>query len=171
MLVDHALLDYYDAVVLEGLKLAASDEARGSIDRRRAAEMTKAMLSVIHDLDDHVDDGSTAPASQALTANDVLCISGSGPFDDAVSAMIVQVLKQPSCSVDSLRHAAVSREEIIRLDLTGVSIIVLPYLEPASSPAHLQYLIKRLRQKAPAARIIAGLWPEGDAALNDEDIQ
>ncbi|MCA1703265.1 MAG: AI-2E family transporter, partial [Actinobacteria bacterium] len=40
MLADRSLVDYYDSVVLPGLKLAAADEARGTISRQRAAEMT-----------------------------------------------------------------------------------------------------------------------------------
>ena len=40
MLADRSLIDYYDSVVLPGLKLAADDEARGTISRERVAEMT-----------------------------------------------------------------------------------------------------------------------------------
>lgn len=41
----------------------------------------------------------------------------------------------------------------------------------SGSPAQLRYLIRRLRQRAPAARIVVGLWPRGEAALSDRDIQ
>ena len=55
MLADRSLVDYYDSVVLPALKLAAADEARGTISRQRAAEMTRSILAVISDLDEHVD--------------------------------------------------------------------------------------------------------------------
>ena len=51
MLADRSLVDYYDSVVLPGLKLAAADEARGTISRQRAAEMTRSILAVISDLE------------------------------------------------------------------------------------------------------------------------
>jgi hypothetical protein len=35
MLADRSLVDYYDSVVLPALKLAADDEARGTISRQR----------------------------------------------------------------------------------------------------------------------------------------
>jgi predicted PurR-regulated permease PerM len=50
LLADRSLANYYDSVVLEGLKLAVEDEARGTIDRAGAAQMTKSMMSVIEDL-------------------------------------------------------------------------------------------------------------------------
>ena len=55
MLADRSLVDYYDSVVLPGLKLAAADEARGTISRQRATEMTRSILAVISDLEEHVD--------------------------------------------------------------------------------------------------------------------
>jgi len=35
----------------------------------------------------------------------------------------------------------------------------------------LRYLVRRLRAKAPEARLIVGLWPQGEAALTDAGIQ
>jgi hypothetical protein len=35
----------------------------------------------------------------------------------------------------------------------------------------LRYLIRRLRSHAPQARIVVGLWPQGEAALADAAIQ
>jgi len=52
-----------------------------------------------------------------------------------------------------------------------VSVIVLSYLEVSGSPAQLRYLIKRLRQRAPQAAIVAGLWPEGEPMLRDGELQ
>jgi hypothetical protein len=61
----------------------------------------------------------------------------------------------------------VSREAIGRVDLSGVDLVAISYLELSGSPAHLRFLVRRLRSKAPRARIVVGLWPEatgqGDA--------
>ena len=55
MLADRSLVDYYDSVVLPGLKLAAADEARGTISPQRVAEMPQSILAVIGDLEQHVE--------------------------------------------------------------------------------------------------------------------
>jgi hypothetical protein len=44
-------------------------------------------------------------------------------------------------------------------------------VELAGAPAHLRYLIRRLRHRAPHAVLIAGLWAEGEAVLNEPPAQ
>ena len=178
MLATQSLLDYYDGVVLGGLKLAADDEARGSIDRRRAGELTNSMLTVIGDLDDHVDaaspppalDGSSLPA-QSPRSGLVACVAGRGPFDDAVSAMLAQLLRQRGLPTILVPHTAVSRYASPHLDVADVRVFAVSYLTLTGSPTHLRYLIKRLRQRAPRATIIVGLWPESEALLTDAALQ
>ena len=173
LLGDRPLIDYYDDVVLQGLKLAAEDEARGTLDHERSARMTRAMLAVIDDLDEHVDvDGTDALEPEAGSpALSVACVSGRGPFDDAVSAMLLQLLAQRGVTARMVPYAAVSREAIGQLDLAGVDVIALSYLALSGSPSHVRYLIKRLRLRAPGVSIVVGLWPEGEAALSDAAIQ
>ena len=167
------LVDYYDNVVLEGLKLAAQDEARGTIDRARAAQMTRSMLSVIDDMKDHVAGENDAPSVDAMSRQpaDVMCVSGHGPFDDAVSAMLIQLLAERGVTARMIPNAEVAREAIDKLDVSDVGVIAISYLQVTGSPAPLRYLIKRLRDRAPDAQIIVGLWPQGEAALSDPSIQ
>ena len=68
-------------------------------------------------------------------------------------------------------HTSVSREMIAQLDLSAVKVITVSYLELAGAPAHLRYLIRRLRHRAPHAALIAGLWPQGEAVLNEPQAQ
>ena len=65
-------------------------------------------------------------------------------------------------------HAAVSRDAIADFDLNDVTAFVVSYLELAGTPTLLRSLLRRLRTRAPAARIVVGLWPEGDATLGNE---
>jgi hypothetical protein len=70
-----------------------------------------------------------------------------------------------------IANTAVSREAIATLDLADVDVIAVSYLEVVGSPARLRYLVRRLKERAPTARIIVGLWPQGEAALSDVGIQ
>jgi predicted PurR-regulated permease PerM len=175
LLADRKLVDYYDSVVLQGLKLAVEDRARGTIDNVRAAQMTRSMLSVIHDLDDHIDEVDQDTAEEILidagSPRQIACLSGQGPFDDAVATMLAQLLRQRGIGTRTIRNAQASRQMIDQLDLTGIDVIAIAYLELAGAPAELRYLIKRLRLRAPDARIIVGLWHEGDTVLSDDAIQ
>jgi hypothetical protein len=176
MLADRSLVDYYDGVVLPGLKLAAADEARGTISRQRAAEMTRSILAVIGDLEAHVDAQRTGTSNQerpipGASAGLVACVAGRGPFDDVVSAMLTQLLAQRGVGSRSIRHPSVSREMIAQLDLTAMKVIIVCYLELEGAPAHLRYLIRRLRHRAPHATLIAGLWPQSEPVLTEPEAQ
>jgi predicted PurR-regulated permease PerM/methylmalonyl-CoA mutase cobalamin-binding subunit len=166
LLTDRSLTDYYDGVVLEGLKLAVEDEARGTIDNTGATRMTRSMLSVIDDLQP-----SSAPQIQNVSEIKVICVAGHGAFDDAVTAMLAQLLGQRGIEARRIPNDAVSRETIAALNVEAVDVIAISYLEVTGSPAKLRYLVRRLRERAPAARIIVGLWPQGEAALSDAAIQ
>jgi predicted PurR-regulated permease PerM len=166
LLTDRSLTDYYDGVVLEGLKLAVEDQARGTIDQAGAVRMTRSMLSVIDDLR-----SSATPAEPVASTVNAICVAGHGPFDDAVTAMLAQLLGQRGVMVRRVPNAAVSRDSIATLDVTGIDVIAVSYLEVTGSPAQLRYLVRRLRERAPTARIIVGLWPQGEAALSDAAIQ
>ena len=60
---------------------------------------------------------------------------------------------------------------IAQLDLSAVKVITVSYLELGGAPAHLRYLIRRLRHRAPHATLIAGLWTQGEAVLNEPQAQ
>jgi predicted PurR-regulated permease PerM len=175
MLADRSLVDYYDSVVLPGLKLAAAAEARGTISGQRVTEMTRSILAVISDLAEHVDAKQTGtPTQEAIQRAGtglVACVAGRGPFDDVVSAMLAQLLAQRGVAPRRIPHTSVSRETIAQLDLSAVKVITVSYLELAGAPAQLRYLIRRLRHRAPHATLIAGLWSQGEAVLNEPQAQ
>jgi predicted PurR-regulated permease PerM len=176
MLADRSLVDYYDSVVLPGLKLAAADEARGTISRQRAAEMTRSILAIIRDLEEHIDAKDTGASNEELPIHGpstglVACVAGRGPFDDVVSAMLAQLLTQRAVASRRIPYTSVSREMISQLDLSAVKVIIVSYLELIGAPAHLRYLLRRLRHRAPHAALVAGLWPQGETVLNEAEAQ
>jgi methylmalonyl-CoA mutase cobalamin-binding subunit len=124
------------------------------------------MRYVIDELGDRAS-GEGAPAQ----SRSVACVAGHGAFDEAVTAMLAQLLAARGLSVQSISNAQTGRDSIEGLNLTDVSVIAISYLEVTGSPAQLRYLIKRLRRQAPEARIVVGLWPRGEAALSDAAIQ
>ena len=165
LLETRSLTDYYDDVVLAGLKLAVEDRARGTIDQPRSAALTRSMLEVVEEL------RPDAAASLAHAPARVACVAGHGAFDEAISAMLVQLLAERGIAARAIGNNAVGRDAIGTVDLSGVELIVISYLELVGRPAQLRYLVRRLRAQAKHARIVVGLWPQGEAAMSDEAIQ
>lgn len=58
---------------------------------------------------------------------------------------------------------ALSTANIFGLDVTGVALVCLSYLNSAN-PAHMRYAVRRLRRKVPKARIVLAVWMSDDQA-------
>ena len=97
----------------------------------------------------------------------VLCVAGRGPLDEAASMMLAQLLEKHGFGTRVVPFEAVSRSEIASLDAAGTRMICISYLEISGTPAHLRYLVQRVRRRAPEAQVLVGLWPADDAMLSD----
>lgn len=97
----------------------------------------------------------------------VLCVAGRGPLDEAASMMLAQLLHKHGFGTRVVPFEAVSRAEIGSLDASAARMVCISYLEISGTPAHLRYLVQRVRRRAPEAQVLVGLWPADDAVLSD----
>jgi predicted PurR-regulated permease PerM len=101
----------------------------------------------------------------------VLCIAGRGPLDETAASMLSQLLHKNGLKARVLTHNTASRTHIGSLDGEGVAMVCLTYLELGGTPSHLRYMLRRLRQRLPAARLVVGLWPAEQAILTDDRLR
>ncbi|WP_342111387.1 AI-2E family transporter [Methylobacterium sp. SI9] len=97
----------------------------------------------------------------------VLCLAGRGPLDEASSAMLAQLLRKHGLGARVTSYQSASREGIRELDLAGVAMVCISYLDITGNPSHLRYLLERLKRRAPGIPILVGLWPVGEKVLTD----
>ena len=183
-LKDAPLSVFYDEVAMKGLALAQLDVNRGALDHAHRARIKEAVESVIDDLSDHDDavplDAGTAPGdllapvlrprqvAPGWRETAVLCVSGRGSLDEAAAAMLAQLLGKQGIGALVVPAVAVSAANLVRLDVTGVKVACLSYLEPGSF-SNARYLTRRLQRRLPRAKIFAGFWmlpsQQSEAAL------
>jgi predicted PurR-regulated permease PerM len=101
----------------------------------------------------------------------VLCIAGRGKLDEGAAAMLSQLLQKHGLGASVVPHEAVSRERLASLDTAGVAMVCISYLDISGNPAHLRYLLRRLRRKLPDAPLLVGLWPSEDQILSDATLR
>jgi predicted PurR-regulated permease PerM len=118
---------------------------------------------------DSVSDDGISPAWRNESA--VLCLAGRGPLDEAASAMLAQLLHKHGVGARVLPYRAASREGIANLTSAGVEMICISYLDISGRPAHLRFLLRRLRSKLPNVKILVGLWPLDDPAVKDATVR
>ena len=112
-----------------------------------------------------------APPDAWSAEGAVLCIAGRGPLDEAGSAMLAQLLVKRGIGARLVPHGDVARERVRTLDTAGVVMVCISYLEVSGQPAHLRYLIRRLRVRLPGAPVLVGLWPAEAPVLADKSLQ
>ncbi|HLY45562.1 MAG TPA: AI-2E family transporter [Stellaceae bacterium] len=185
-LKDRPLSAYYDEVAIKGLALAQLDVNRGALDHAQRLRIKEAVEWVIDDLSDH--DDATAPArAEAATEaasppavlapedlapgwreKPVLCVAGRGSLDEAAAAMLAQLLDKRGIGARVVPSVAVSVANVFRLDVAGVQIACLCYLEPGNF-TNARYLARRLRRRLPQAPLIAGFWTLAAAELEERE--
>jgi hypothetical protein len=158
-----------------GLALAQLDVNRGALDHAHRVRIKEAVEWVIDDLSDH-DDASSPPLKEGATEvaallsvpspeklapgwreTAVFCVAGRGSLDEAAAAMLAQLLEKHGIGARVVPSEAVSVANLSRLDVTGVQMAYLSYLEPGNF-ANPRYLVRRLRRRLPQAKIVAGFW-------------
>jgi predicted PurR-regulated permease PerM len=112
---------------------------------------------------------NVAPAWRA--ASPALCLAGRGPLDEVASSILAQLLSKHGLGARVAAYEEASRDNIAKLDLEGVAMVCISYLELSGSPAALHYLVRRLRQRIPDVPILVGLWPSEDNVLKDDRVR
>src|SRR6476469_6516045 len=144
-LKERSLLAYYDEVALPGLKLAQNDLLRGALNREQTEKIGSALRELIDDLSDEevelpkaatTHDAEAAAAIEAspeektaipvLAAADlkegwrsqtpILCVAGRGPLDEAIAAILAQLLGKYGLAARVEGAEAVASPNVFRLE-------------------------------------------------------
>ena len=193
-LKERSLIDYYDAILLEGIRLAGVDARKGLLQEDRAIRIKETVAEILEDLSSHEDVKSEKPApadevsnlaqlskaetdpnleaTNALPAEwkeeRVLCLPGTGQLDEAVALVVAQILHKRGFGLRAEQAESLSVSRIFTLDTKGISAICVCYIESASA-AQIGYAVRRLRRKVPEAFILIALL--GNHGLGEETDQ
>ena len=159
------LADFYDGVALPALRLAEADRQRKVLVGERRALVTESLVKVVGELADHEEPdsegeggGEVLGASPvAWAGKPVLCVAGRTGLDRAAAAMLAQLLERRGIAARVLPPDALSPEGVAGLDPDGCRA-GLPVLSGPAAVAHARQACRRLRRRAPGARILVGLW-------------
>ena len=186
-LADEPLEKYYDAVMLDGLRLAEADARLGRLNRERMDRVLATVQEVVDDLQSHEDRVPTEaeivdtrsdlarlePVAEIAAAipllerwkkpGAVLCIPGSGKLDEAASLILAQILTRRGIAASAETADALSMSRFFSLDLSQAAAFCICYVGKPSD-AMIQYTVRRLSKKSRGGRIIiALLGTENDA--------
>ncbi|HXG78020.1 MAG TPA: AI-2E family transporter [Methyloceanibacter sp.] len=84
----------------------------------------------------------------------ILSIGGRTALDQAAAAMLAEVLRKRGLGTKALPPEAISAGHIASLSGTEAKLVCLSYLGLGTGPAHIRYLVRRLRRILPEGTLI-----------------
>ena len=185
-LAEAPLENYYDTIMLPGLRLAEADARLGRLDGERIDRILATVREVVDDLESHedwspeaslVDTRSDLARLEPLAGTElkaplpelwkrsgaVLCIPGSGKLDEAAALVLAQALERRGIGAAAETADALSMSRFFSLELSQAAAFCICYVGKPSD-AVIQYTVLRLSKKSKGGRIIiALLGNESDA--------
>jgi predicted PurR-regulated permease PerM len=159
------VIAYYDEILIGALRLAQADAEQGRLDDVRLENIFKTVSDLVEDLAEHGNDASDAKAkakgsphrkvvslATADLGRPVFCLPGLGRLDDCAVLVVADALRR-----EGVNARVAGAETAIEND--EASSICLCYVENVSK-ARLDYAVRKLSKKSPAARIIVCLLSE-----------
>jgi predicted PurR-regulated permease PerM len=175
-----ALSTYYDAIPMKALLLAQADAAHGKLSREKQLEIRDTIEEIVDDLSDYPDEAPAGVTEEATAQNavpvvskgqmpddwqmpyPVLCVASRSALDEAACIMLAQVLEKHGITAWVQPFTDVVTAKGFKVDTTDARLVCLSYFGTASKPAHVRYLIRRLKRLMPHAKLVAGFWMLGE---------
>ena len=162
-----SLSTYYDSVPMQALALAQADAAAGKLLSDKQLAMRDTLAEVVDTLADYGDGESSPEAGGSLGS--VLCIASRSPLDEAAALMLVHLLEKQGLTAQSQPFADVAMAKAVKIEAIDPRLVCLSYFGAGANPAHVRYLIRRLKRRMPMTKFLAGYWLLGTDAQKSED--
>lgn len=153
---------FYLDVAVPALLLAESDLSLDVSDLTHRRNVMDSLRAVMDDID--IDHEVEAPITDKPR---VLCIGARTELDDAAAQILMRLIPQENGPVKALAPLVIRQESIGQLELNGVELICLCYLD--NNPrSHARVVARRLARRKPGIKIIAVALGTAPAA-NDRE--
>jgi len=173
-----SLEDYYDTILLKGLRLAEVDNRLGHLNEERLDRIVATVGELVADLETHHDVEATNVTTSDVGSNlgalaaieqtndksilvpekwrsprSVLCIPGATKLDEAAALVLAQIMRRRGFGSIAEKADALSMSRFFSLDVTDASIVCVCYVDRPSS-AKIQYAVRRLAKKSSSVGIV-----------------
>ena len=181
----HSLSDYCDEIARPALILAQKDAERGVLEKDRTKILCETVDNLFIDIaHEHWVSRKVAHAMNITAAaklpsletdqlalswrakEPLLIVGVRSDLDEAAATVLATLTEIHGIKARIERPEALGAANLAKLDLSGTALICLSSID--KTPAHIHYAARRLRDRAPHAKILLGVWSvDDDKALTD----
>ena len=177
LLKDMPLIDYYDDVVMEGLRLAQTDAHLKKLELSRLPEIAETASTMIEALSDHMveDSAETADALAEipeawLAPGAIICVAGQSALDELSATLAAQLLRHRGFDPRLMATADVSAASLAGTEIEGAKLVIISMLDVDHRGAYLKFLVRRLRRILPHSRFLGGFWKHDEGSVRLAEI-
>ncbi len=163
---------FAEEVAIPVLARAQADSDRGILPAERRATVKEGFAKILENLfeDSVVDFDATAETGESGSTDTrlIMCVAGRNELDEAAAMLLASLLRARGHAAFVFPADSAAALSGQRVSLRDAAIICLSLIS-TSSPARARHIVRRLRRRAPRARIVLGFWgiAAGDAASTD----
>jgi len=175
----HSLASYCDDVVRPGLMLAQKDAERGILEDDKKLCIRQTVETLFSDIaHDHwlarAEAREVAMVNSRLPILDagqlatgwrsdrpLLIIAARTEIDHSAAAILATLAEMHGVAARVERAEMLSAGNIVNLDLSGVALMCVSSVD-MKTPAYIHFAARRLKSKAPHAKLLLGLWSAKD---------
>ncbi len=177
LLKDKPLIDYYDDVVMEGLKLAQIDADLKKLEPSRLPDIRDAAVSMIDALADQMaeNNGETDTAIAEIPAawreeGAITCVAGQSALDELAAIILTQLLRHRGFNPKLMRMADVSSAQMQGAEINGTKLVCVSIVDIEHRGAYLKFLVRRLRRIFPGVNLLGAFWKHDAGNIRLADI-
>ena len=173
----HSLADFFDEVAIPVLTRAQADSDRGALSPERRNVIALGFRVMLENLSDALPDEMSATTMQPGTTDveptpAIVCIAGRNEIDEAAALCLAHLLvSHPHAGAVGVLSADALTSDGRRWrtnPLRSTTVVCLSLIS-TNSPPRARYLVRRVRRRAPQARVIIGFWGSGPGELSAEE--
>jgi predicted PurR-regulated permease PerM len=176
----HSLSEYCDEIVRPALILGQKDAERGVLEAEKTKVFRDTIKSLFLDLahehwvsrkEAHVTLGTPArqlpflekgqPGLNGRSKEALVLFSVRTELDEAAAIVLATILEVHGLKARVERSEALAALNLTKLDISDTALISLSTIDTKNA-SHIQYATRRVRNRAPDAKIVLGVWSATD---------
>ncbi len=166
---ERSLAAFFDEVAIPALVRAQADSNRDALPPGRRKMLTEGFKTMLEDLSD-VAEGEAASAAEQQAQKSgqsrtvIVCVAGRNELDETAARCLAYLLRlqQVAPEVQVLSADALGSDNLHLSSLRSAALVYLSLISTSSS-ARARYLVRRIRRRAPRAKVAVGFWGSAGA--------
>jgi len=162
---ERSIDEFAQEVALPVLARAQADSDRGILPPERRETVKDGFATILENLfedaaleaDPAAEDAAKIPGSGAISSGAIICVAGRNELDEAAAMLLASLLRARGYSAYVFAVDAPAALGEHRVALRDASVICLSLISTVSA-ARARHIVRRLRRRAPRARIIVCFW-------------